>query len=147
MPIKRFAPPRGAVCQGYEFPKGDQYQRPAWHGIAVPRWTRIEPGAVLNPADWRPYVVVEPELGRKGAQIHIKRTGRVRYRAPGSYPDNPSGAQGSPARAALRLHRPVSITVLSRCSAGASCAGAGRPTTVTCRWNRAGISRRRAASR
>lgn len=29
MPIKRFAPPRGAVCQGYEFSKGDQYQRPA----------------------------------------------------------------------------------------------------------------------
>ncbi len=33
-----------------------------------------------------PYVVVKPELGRKGAEIHIKRAGRVRYRPPESFP-------------------------------------------------------------
>ena len=90
MPIKRFAPPRGSVCQGHEFPKGEQYERLTRHGVAVPRWARIGPDTALGPADWGPYVVVKPELGRKGAEIHIKRTGRVRYRPPESYPaDHP----------------------------------------------------------
>ena len=35
MPIKRFAPPRGAVCQGFEFPKGEQYERLAALGHQI----------------------------------------------------------------------------------------------------------------
>ncbi len=90
MPLRRFAPPRGAVCQGFEFPKGEQYDRLARLGLAVPKWTRIGPGLALDPAEWGPYVVVKPELGRKGAEIFIKKTGRVRYRPPESYPpDHP----------------------------------------------------------
>ncbi|MGH9578167.1 MAG: hypothetical protein ACRD3R_12085, partial [Terriglobales bacterium] len=87
MPIKRFMPPRGSVCQGYEFPKGEQYERLARRGVPVPKWTRIEAGTVLDPGEWGPYVVVKPELGRKGAEIFIKRTGRVRFRPPESYPE------------------------------------------------------------
>lgn len=86
MPIKRFSAPRGATCQGHEHPKGDQYARLARQGLPVPKWLRIEPGIALDAAAWGPYVVVKPELGRKGAEIHIKRTGRVRYRAPEHYP-------------------------------------------------------------
>ena len=86
MPIKKFAPPRGALCQGFEFPKGEQYERLARLRIAVPKWVRIAPGLALDAAEWGPYVVVKPELGRKGAEIFIKRTGRVRYRPPQSYP-------------------------------------------------------------
>ena len=82
MPIKRFVPPRGAVCQGFEYPKGEQYERLERLGVPVPKWQRIGPGVYLDPRDWGPYVVVKPELGRKGAEIFIKRTGRVRYRAP-----------------------------------------------------------------
>lgn len=88
MPIKRFVPPRGAVCQGYEFPKGEQYERLAALGVPVPKWTRITPGIALEPAEWGPYVLVKPELGRKGAEIFIKKTGRVRYRAPESFPED-----------------------------------------------------------
>ena len=88
MPIKRFVPPRGAVCQGHEYPKGEQYARLAQHGLPVPDWVRIEPDTVLDAAAWGPYVVVKPELGRKGAEIFIKRTGRVRYRAPETFPEN-----------------------------------------------------------
>jgi len=91
MPIKKFVPPRGTVCQGYEFPKGEQYGMLERAGIAVPKWTRIEPATALDPADWGPYVIVKPELGRKGAEILIKRTGRVRYRAPESYPEGHPG--------------------------------------------------------
>jgi glutathione synthase/RimK-type ligase-like ATP-grasp enzyme len=43
----------------------------------------IQETTALNPHDWGPYVVVKPDLGRKGAEIFIKRAGRVRYRAPG----------------------------------------------------------------
>lgn len=83
MPIKKFAPPRGPVCQGFEHPKSEQYARLARLGVPVPRWVCISPEISLQPGDWGPYVVVKPDLGRKGAEIFIKRTGRVRYRAPG----------------------------------------------------------------
>lgn len=83
MPIKKFAPPRGPVCQGFEYPKSEQYVRLARLGVPVPRWVCISPEISLQPGDWGPYVVVKPDLGRKGAEIFIKRTGRVRYRAPG----------------------------------------------------------------
>ncbi len=88
MPIKKFEPPRGAICQGFEFPKGGQYEMLERIGVTVPKWQRIGPDVALDPADWGPYVVVKPELGRKGAEIFIKRTGRVRYRPPESYPED-----------------------------------------------------------
>lgn len=83
MPIKKFTPPRGPVCQGFEHPKSEQYERLSKLALPVPRWAAIEPETALDPRDWGPYVVVKPDLGRKGAEIFIKRTGRVRYRAPG----------------------------------------------------------------
>lgn len=83
MPIKRFAPPRGPVCQGFEHPKSEQYARLSQLGLPVPRWIHIHESTTLRAQDWGPYVVVKPDLGRKGAEIFIKRTGRVRYRAPG----------------------------------------------------------------
>jgi len=87
MPLKRFVPPRGTVCQGFEHPKGEQYERLARIGVPVPQWVRVGPETALDPAEWGPYVVVKPELGRKGAEIFIKRIGRVRYRPPESYPE------------------------------------------------------------
>ena len=83
MPIKRFVPPRGAICQGFEHAKSEQYARLARLGLPVPKWTFVHANTALEPDDWGPYVVVKPDLGRKGAEIFIKRTGRVRYRAPG----------------------------------------------------------------
>lgn len=97
LPIKRFSPPPGAVCQGFEFPKDEQYRRLAGLGVPVPEWTAIAPATALDPARWGPYVVVKPALGRKGAEIFIKRAGRVRYRPPESF------AEGHPARRAPLL--------------------------------------------
>jgi hypothetical protein len=97
MPIKRFAPPSGAVCQGHEFPKDEQYRMLAKLGVPLPDWTAIAPDTVLDPQHWGPYVVVKPALGRKGAEIHIKRTGRVRYQPPESF------AEDHPARKAPLL--------------------------------------------
>jgi len=82
MPIKKLVPPRGAVCQGFEHPKSEQYARLTRLGLPVPKWVSISPDLSLDAREWGPYVVVKPDLGRKGAEIFIKRTGRVRYRAP-----------------------------------------------------------------
>jgi len=54
-------------------------------GIPVPDWVLIEPGVRLDPAVWGPYVVVKPSVGRRGIDIRIRRTGRVRYEAPESF--------------------------------------------------------------
>ncbi len=97
MPIKRFAPPPGALCQGHEFPKDEQYRMLARLGVPLPDWTAIAPDTLLDPLQWGPYVVVKPALGRKGAEIHIKRAGRVRYRPPESF------AEDHPARKAPLL--------------------------------------------
>ena len=97
MPIKRFSPPPGALCQGHEFPKDEQYRRLAHLGVPVPDWVEIAPETVLDPLQWGPYVVVKPALGRKGAEIFIKRAGRVRYRPPESF------AEDHPARRAPLL--------------------------------------------
>ena len=97
MPIKRFAPPSGTVCQGHEFPKDEQYRMLGRLGMPLPDWTAIAPDTVLDPAHWGPYVVVKPALGRKGAEIHIKRAGRVRYKPPESF------AEDHPARKAPLL--------------------------------------------
>ena len=97
MPIKRFAPPPGALCQGHEFPMDEQYRMLARLGVPLPDWTAIAPDTLLDPLQWGPYVVVKPALGRKGAEIHIKRAGRVRYRPPESF------AEDHPARKAPLL--------------------------------------------
>jgi hypothetical protein len=55
-------------------------------GIPVPDWVEIRPGTQLDPADWGPYVVVKPTVSRRGEDIRIKKTGRVRYRPPESFP-------------------------------------------------------------
>lgn len=97
MPIKRFAPPPGAVCQGHEFPKDEQYRMLARLEVPVPDWATIGPDVALDPEQWGPYVVVKPALGRKGAEIHIKKAGRVRYKPPESF------AEDHPARKAPLL--------------------------------------------
>jgi hypothetical protein len=55
-------------------------------GIPVPDWIVIEPDTRLDPAFWGPYVVVKPSVGGQGIDIRIRRTGRVRYLPPESFP-------------------------------------------------------------
>lgn len=54
MPIKRFAPPSGAICQGHEYPKDEQYRMLARLGVPLPDWTAIAPDRVLDSAYWGP---------------------------------------------------------------------------------------------
>lgn len=85
MPIKKFEAARGLVLQGYDFPKSEQYRRLTERGVAVPEWKPIEPDLSLDPAVWGDYVVIKPDISRKGAEVKIKRTGRVRYKPPQAY--------------------------------------------------------------
>ncbi|MCW8886189.1 MAG: ATP-grasp domain-containing protein [Motiliproteus sp.] len=85
LPIKKFQPPGGRICQGFEYRKGEQNQRMRDIGVSVPDWTELTPETELDLDFWGPFVVVKPELGRKGAEIVIKRTGRVRYKEPEQY--------------------------------------------------------------
>ncbi len=94
MPIKKFKSPRGPVLQGFEYPKGQQNRRLRDIGVPVPDWVEITPDTVLDPERWGPYVVVKPELGRRGAEIRIKRTERVRYRAPDTFEEGHPGRKG-----------------------------------------------------
>lgn len=91
MPVRNFESLRGPVFQGFEFPKSDQYSRLAKIGVRVPDWQRVEPDTNLDPDQWGPYVVVKPELGRKGAGIRVKKTSRVRYKPPDLFPDRHPG--------------------------------------------------------
>lgn len=93
MPIKKFVSPRGPVFEGYEYPKGLQYERMRAIGVRVPDWAEIGPDTKLDPDTWGPYVVVKPELGRKGAEIRIKRTDRISYRPKDSYGQDHPGSK------------------------------------------------------
>ena len=67
-------------------PKHEELERLRAAGIPVPDWTVIEPGARLDPVAWGPYVVVKPSVGGQGIDVRIRRTGRVRYQPPESFP-------------------------------------------------------------
>jgi hypothetical protein len=82
--------PRGKRLSHARIPKLEQLERLPKAGIAVPKWTLIEPETRLEPAEWGPYVVVKPTRSGKGAYVRVQKTGRVRYKAPAEYPaDHP----------------------------------------------------------
>jgi len=95
LPIKKFKPPRGPIFEGYEWPKGQQYEWLREIGVSVPDWVEITPDLILDPEKWGPYVVVKPELGRRGAEVRIKRTERVRHKPQSAYVENHPGSKGA----------------------------------------------------
>jgi hypothetical protein len=68
-----------------QFNKIEEMRRLAAVGIAVPRWIEIKPETILDPEEWGPYVVVKPSNAQRGANVVIKRTSRVRFKAPEEY--------------------------------------------------------------
>lgn len=76
----------GAVHQGVPMSKARELERLHEVGIPVPDWTVISPETVLDPADWGPYVVEKPTSGHRGAHIRVRKTGRVSYQPPESFP-------------------------------------------------------------
>jgi hypothetical protein len=71
-----------------------QYRQLDAYGLPVPKWTEITPDTLLDPKAWGPYVVVKPSHGGRGAYVWIHKTGRVRFKPPGDYPDDHPGRSG-----------------------------------------------------
>jgi hypothetical protein len=74
--------------------KRGEYERMDRVGIPVPRWQVMTAETCLDPAEWGPYVVEKPDRGRVGANIRIRRTGRMQYVPPESWPADHYGRDG-----------------------------------------------------
>lgn len=63
-------------------------------GVPVPPWREIVPGLALDPAEWGPWTVVKPDLGRRGIDVEAVATAAVRYRAAAELPAGHLGLEG-----------------------------------------------------
>ena len=81
---RRFLP--GEILHCSRVPKHIELARLRAAGIPVPDWVVITPGTTLDAAAWGPYVVVKPTFSSRGVEVRIRRTGRVRYEPPESFP-------------------------------------------------------------
>jgi hypothetical protein len=68
--------------------KPNELERLRAAGVPVPDWVVLTPGTALDPAFWGPYVVVKPTDSSAGREVRIRRTGRVRYAPPESFPED-----------------------------------------------------------
>jgi hypothetical protein len=84
----------GRFVTGYFLPKHLEYRRLEAAAVPVPAWTMIEPGTRLDPVAWGPYVVEKPALGVRGANVRIRKTGRIAHVEPNSYPVGHYGREG-----------------------------------------------------
>jgi hypothetical protein len=73
---------KGVVDQGGVLGKREELERLDRAGLPVPRWAALTREVMPDLSDFGPYVVVKPNYGRKGAQVKIKRKGRVRWKLP-----------------------------------------------------------------
>jgi len=84
----------GRLLAGALIHKHGEYARLDAAGIPVPQWTIIAPETRLDPAVWGPYVVEKPSAGRRGAQVRIRRTRRIRYTDPACFDVDHYGRHG-----------------------------------------------------
>ena len=82
LPLRKFRPVRGRVFAGQILPKSEEYQALDAAGIPVPRWGLLGPDITPDLSDFPDYVVTKPDRGWRGANVKIKRRGRVRYKPP-----------------------------------------------------------------
>jgi hypothetical protein len=77
---RKLRPLRGTVLRCRSIPKTGQYEALERAGVPVPRWAPLRRDLDAKLEGFGPYVVVKPDLGRRGAHVKIKRRGRVRWR-------------------------------------------------------------------
>ena len=80
--LKRFRPLRGTIFQGKKLSKSTECRLLESHGIPVPKWTLMSQNYQPDLTDHASYVVVKPDVGGRGADVKIKRKGRVRWIPP-----------------------------------------------------------------
>ena len=96
-PLGKFRPLRGKVYHGGPMPKFEQLRRLLAGGVRVPRTQVLTKDARFDPEVWGEFVVVKPTdmaSSSKAAGIQLMRAERVRYIAPGDYPQGHPGRRG-----------------------------------------------------
>jgi hypothetical protein len=81
-PIWNFRAARGTVFQGQWLAKSREYAALESAEVPVPRWALLTPSHAPDLSAFGPYVVVKPDRSGRGADVKIKRKGRVRWRPP-----------------------------------------------------------------
>ena len=84
----------GKFFSGVKGSKIDEYRTLSAAGVSVPRWEELRPDTKLDPAEWGPYVVEKPSVGRAGANVRIRKIGRVKFADRASYPPDHLGRRG-----------------------------------------------------
>lgn len=79
-PLGRFRPLRGRVFNGRAMGKVAECQAMENIGISVPRWAILTETHTPDLTDFGQYVVVKPNRGGRGADVHAYRKGRVRWK-------------------------------------------------------------------
>jgi hypothetical protein len=92
IPKRKLLP--GRFLSGVRLDKPGEYARLEAAGIPVPTWTVVTHDMRLDPAEWGPYVVEKPAAGRRGANVRIRKTTRVQFQAPETYPEGHFGRVG-----------------------------------------------------
>jgi hypothetical protein len=82
VPLRNFRPWRGAVLQNRFLAKDEEYAALERVGVPVPRWALLSRESAPDLGAFGPYVVVKPARSGKGADVKIKRKGRVRWTMP-----------------------------------------------------------------
>ncbi|RJT38780.1 hypothetical protein D3227_16105 [Mesorhizobium waimense] len=82
----------GQFLSGRRLDKIEEYQALEDAGTPVPKWTEVKPDTRLDPNEWGPYVVEKPSRGWLGANVKVRKTSRVQYAHPSSYPSDHLGA-------------------------------------------------------
>jgi glutathione synthase/RimK-type ligase-like ATP-grasp enzyme len=92
--IKFAGIPRGRRLRHRLMGKVAESQALSAAGIPTPRTVAIEPNTTLDPAEWGPYVVVKPNIGKRGAFVWIHKTRRVKYKPSSEFPADHYGRRG-----------------------------------------------------
>lgn len=81
---------RGVRMHGCRMLKRQEYAALDRAAVAVPQWALLTADTEPDLSGFGPYVVVKPDLGWRGAEVKIKRRGRVRWTGPANHQGTPS---------------------------------------------------------
>jgi len=82
IPLREFRPLRGKVFSGTDITKSEECRRLEHGGFRIPRTAVVTETETPDISDFGPYVVVKPDIGRRGAMVKIMRTAKVRWEPP-----------------------------------------------------------------
>ena len=76
--LRRYRPLRGKMFHGRQMPKSQEYTALEKLDIPVPKWAIFSDGQAPDLSEFDKYVVRKPDMGACGAEVKIKRKGRIR---------------------------------------------------------------------